>query len=154
MRPAWKETLRNCLFGGKEFPTVTWKGYEVLDGVNQLLVLRNHERNGWCDANPISPNCKTGSAFLWEGAQPDGHEPVTVYERANNYFNDYSAFSPRRGFAVVCEYSGKQLASITDNKFQSKFFVRLGKLIQTNSAFTVCFAANLTHVTRIRCALA
>ncbi|KAF8562953.1 hypothetical protein P879_12046 [Paragonimus westermani] len=123
-------------------------------GVNQLLVFRNGARNGWHDVNPISPNYTTGSDFPWAEAQSGEQGPVTFYDQAGSTFHRSLTLAPNDGFAVFCEFSGGQLTSVANVKFQPNFPVRLDKLIQANRNSTGCFAAVLIYVTRIECAFA
>ncbi|KAA3671270.1 uncharacterized protein DEA37_0000508 [Paragonimus westermani] len=122
-------------------------------GVNQLLIHRDTERDGWYDTNPRTPAYTTGKDFPWGVAQPEGSGPVTVYIPGNRKFYDHSATSKSADLDVFCQYIGEPSSTVSAVKFTTTFPARLTDLVQTNSRNFGCFFRVISGSTKLKCAM-
>ncbi|KAF8562745.1 hypothetical protein P879_11911 [Paragonimus westermani] len=125
----------------------------IWTGVNQLLITRNTEGDGWYDTNPKTPTYTTGKDFPWGTAQPEGNEPVTMYNPGDNTFHDYPAISQSASLDVFCQYIGEPSGTVSAVKFTSNFPVRLTDLVQTNLRHVGCFLGVFRRYTMLECAM-
>ncbi|KAF8570874.1 hypothetical protein P879_01357 [Paragonimus westermani] len=125
----------------------------VWTGVNQLLITRNTEGDGWYDTNPKTPTYTTGTGFPWGATQPEGNGPVTVYIPSNNKFYDHPAISQLANLDVFCQYIDEPSNTVSVANFTTNFPVRLTDLVQTNSRFLGCFLGVVRKSTKLECAM-